>query len=222
MKKIYVILIMLSVFVFVKAQSSGEIRTMGPFTSVKALKGINVVLLPIGKEEINIKVENCSVNDIITELNGKELILKVRNKIMKDAAISVFVSYKKIYGVTAATGGFISCDDVIEGDSLNINASSGGTVILDLDYKSINVKASAGSKIELTGKVNTQKVSVTSTATYIADQLKSEKVEIVANSFARADINVSDYLKAKASTGAKIGYFGEPEKVFVTGKVEKY
>ena len=222
MKKILFTLLLATTILSVGAQEEArktQSRNIGSFNEVHAGKGINVTLIEGDKEKVVVEIENGEVTDVISELKGRKLILKLKTKIYNNVAVKVFVTYKSIKGITTGTGAFVESDGIVRAENLDLSAGTGSTIILEVDTKAISSSLSS-SKIELAGKTDFQDVSSNTGAKYIADQLKSKEAFVKTSTGGTAWINATDKLEAKASTGGKVIYTGNPKELIQKGNVQ--
>ena len=77
-----------------------ETRTMGPFDKVKAGNGINVTLIEDNVEKIDIHIVNAETSDVITQLEGKTIVLKMKPMLKTGVAVQAYVHYKKTHRST--------------------------------------------------------------------------------------------------------------------------
>ncbi len=219
-KVIFLFITLLSIYNVDAQDINSQIRNVGSFNEIYAGKGINVTLIEGDKEKVRVEIENADVTDVITEIDGRKLNIKLKTKIYKDMSVMVYVTYKSLKAISAGTGAFISSDDILYAENLDLKAGTGSTIILDLDVKNLSASLSS-SKIEVVGNVDFQEVSCSTGGRYVADKLNSKEAIVKANTGGVAWINASDRLEAKTNTGGKIHYKGNPKKISVKGNIEK-
>ncbi len=221
MKKIiFLFITLLSVYNVNAQETNSQTRNVGSFNEIYAGKGINVTLIEGDKEKVRVEIENADVTDVITEIDGRKLDIKLKTKIYKDMSVMVYVTYKSLKAISAGTGAFISADDILYAENMDLKAGSGSTIILDLDVKNLTASLSS-SKIEVVGKVDFQEVSSSTGGRYVADKLNSKEAIIKASTGGVAWVNATDRLEAKTNTGGKIHYKGNPKELSVKGNIEK-
>ena len=200
-----------------------EKRELGSFNKVKTTKGINVTLVAGEKEMIEVHIQNANPSDVVTELAGKTLTLKMKTKIYKDMAVQVYVTYKELIELNAGIGSSIDCDGAVIGDRINLIAGTDASIELELYMKSVEASLSA-SRIELSGETGYQEVKANSGATYNATELVSKEALVKTNTGATANINVTEKLTATAGAASQIYYMGKAPQLIKTlsmgGKVE--
>ncbi len=221
MKKAILFFIALITITNVIAQErNSQIRNVGTFNEIYAGKGINVTLIEGDKEKIRVEIENADVTDVITEIDGRKLDIKLKTKIYKDVSVMVYATYKSLKAISAGTGAFISSDNILYAENLDLKAGTGSSIILDLDVKNLTASLSS-SKIEVVGKVNFQEVSSSTGGRYVADKLDCKEAIVKASTGGVAWVNVTENLEAKTNTGGKIHYTGDPKELKVKGNIEK-
>jgi hypothetical protein len=221
MKKLVIGLILLSVVFTLTAQDlNTQSRNIGTFNEVHAGKGINVTLIEGDREKLQIHIENGVVTDVITEVKGRKLDIKLKTKIYSNVGVQVFVTYKSLKAISASTGAFIKSDGIIRAENLDVKANTGSTIILEVDTKSLSSSVYS-SKIEVVGKTEFQKVSVYAGGKYIADQLESKDALVKASTGGDAWVYATNKLDAIATTGGKVIYVGNPTHLSEKGNVQR-
>jgi len=193
-------------------ETQKQIRKIGSFDKVKASKGINVTLIEGSKEEIEVLMENGSLNDVVTKLNNMELTIKMKTKIYKDVAIQVFVTYVTLREIDASSGANIEAENPITTDKLVLDAGTDTEIKLEIDANAVDASVSAG-KIELSGTVKTQVVKANTGGKYFAFDLESDETIAKANTGGKIEVTVKESLQASVSNGGTITYKGNPAKV---------
>ena len=221
MKKIFLALVLFGTLNAAIAQDKkSEQRSIGTFNELDADKGINVTLIEGDREKLTVEIVNADLSDVITELKGRTLQIKLKTKIYKDVAVQVYVTYKSIKSIKTGTGAFVDAEGVLHAENLDLKAGTGSTIILEIDTKSVSSHLSS-SKIELVGKTEFQDVTTNTGGKYIANKLTSKETFVKASTGGSAWVNATDKLEAKTSTGGRVTYNGDPEKLILSGSVEK-
>jgi hypothetical protein len=221
MKKLFLGILLFGTICMLSAQDlNKQSRNIGSFNEVHAGKGINATLIEGDREKLLIHIENGEVTDVITEVKGRKLDIKLKTKIYSNVAVQVFVTYKSLKAISASTGAFIKSDAVIRAENLDIKSNTGSTVILEVDTKSLSSTVSS-SKIEVVGKTEFQEVKTYAGGKYIADQLESKDAMVKATTGGNAWIYATNKLDAKATTGGKVIYVGNPKYLIEKGNVQR-
>ncbi|MGQ1786712.1 MULTISPECIES: head GIN domain-containing protein [unclassified Saccharicrinis] len=220
MKKLFLALVLFGTITAAFAQDrKSQQRNIGTFNEIYAGKGINVTLIEGDKESLKVEIENGELTDVITNLKGRKLEIKLKTKIYKNVGVQVYVTYKTIKAIHTGTGSFVDANNTIYAENLDLKAGTGSTIILDIDTKTVSSNLSS-SKIELVGKTGYQDVTTNTGGKYIADKLESKETFVKASTGGTAWVTATDKLEAKTSTGGKVTYSGEPEKLIIKGNVK--
>ncbi len=221
MKKLIGAIVFIAFFTNLAAQDTKtQNRNIGTFNEIYAGKGVNVTLIEGDKEKVRIEIENADVTDVITNIKGRKLEIKLKTKIYKDMSVMVYVTYKSLLSISTGTGAFIESNNTIYAENLELKAGTGSTIILDVDTKNIQTSLSS-SKVELVGKTEFQSVSCSTGGKYIADQLSSNEAYVKVSTGGTAWVQATDKLDAQTSTGGKISYIGNPKELITKGNVNR-
>ncbi len=225
--------IVLFCMVQVNAQESPltQVRELEPFERVVAANGINVKLFDNQLEEAEIKVSGVPLENIITEVEGKTL--KVRMKVSvknSDVSVMVNVSYKQLSSLQAITGARIESGRELIAESLSLSASTGGVINAEVEAKEVDASAKAGSEIQLFGKTDkliaegvlggnikaykliAKSVKANSSGGSVVEVYAMEDADLKASLGAEVRVKGSPYeVKERATTGAVIKILNKPE-----------
>lgn len=199
----------------VLAQQS-ETRKVGTFSGVKASEAVAVYLKKGDKESLRIEVSSGSPGDVITEVSGS--YLKIHMKDMdrghrgENMDVKVYVTYVSIDKLSASTAGSIFTEEVIKASTLDISATTAGTVEVAIDAGTVETNSSSAADIELTGKAKSLSIEASTAGQIDAYDLESETVHAEASTGGSIKVNVTKELDAHASSGGGIRYRGNPDK----------
>ncbi|MFZ6012978.1 MAG: head GIN domain-containing protein [Bacteroidota bacterium] len=212
MKNILLIVLFTGITGLLAAQSS-ETRSVGSFNGVKAAEGVDVYLKKGDKENVKVEVTGTSIENVITEVSGSYLKVHMKDgRYRSNVDVKVFVTYVQLEKISASSAGSIFSEGVIKSARMDINASSAGTVEVQLDAGTLEATASSAGDMELKGKAKNVTFEVSSAGEVDADDLEAESVNAEASSAGSAKINVTKSLVAHASSGGSIRYRGNPDK----------
>lgn len=193
-------------------ETQKQIRKIGSFDKVKASKGINVTFVEGSKEEIEVLMQNGSLNDVVTQLKDKELTIKMKTKVYKNVAVQVYVTYVTLREIDASSGANIEAENPITTDKLVLDAGTDTEIKLEIDANALEASVSAG-KIELSGTVKSQVIKANTGGKFFGFELESDETIAKANTGGKIEINVKGSLQATATNGGTITYKGNPEKL---------
>jgi hypothetical protein len=189
-----------------------ETRKVGSFTGVKASAGIDVSLTKGDQESVKVEVTNGSLKDVITEVSGSYLKIGMADGRHIKISVKVYVTYVKIEKLSVSSAANIFSQDIIKCNSLEVNASSAGTIDVSVDVSDITVDASSAGDIDLKGKAKSARFECSTAGEISAYDLQAETVNAEASTGGSIKLNVVKNLTAEASTGGGVRYKGNPEK----------
>ena len=94
-----------------------------------------------------------------------------------------------------------------------LDVSSGVSVKMNLETKSLALEASSGSSIKLSGKADSGVYSASSGSSISAGDFVTKSAVVDASSGASVKINTTESLTASATSAASVQYRGNPSKV---------
>src|ERR1043166_1848908 len=193
------VLLISSLSVF--AQQS-EVRKIGPFKGVKVSQAIDLYLKKGDKESVKVVVTGSDLADVITEVEGTTLRVKMRDTrgFFSKVDAKVYVTYVELEKISASSASSVFSEGVIKTNNLDIGVSSAANVELSLDAGSVMVDVSSAGEAVLEGKAPNVEVEVSSGGEVDAYKLEGETVRASASSGGDAKISVSKDLEAHASS----------------------
>src|SRR5690606_30632082 len=187
-------------------------KNVGNFSDVKVYDLIEVNL--IKSNENKVVITGYDVDDV--EIVNKNGILKVRmkfDKIFNGTKTFVEVHYTNLTIIDANEGAFISSNELIEQDYIELKAQEGARIKLGLDVNNVDIKAVSAGIVETRGNANSQSININTGGIYQGKtfETKSTKVDIKAGG--EADVHATQTVNAKVRAGGDIDIYGHPHTV---------
>ena len=201
--------------VFAGNSDETESRKVKNFNAIKVSSGVDLYISMGDKEEVKIVADDDIIDDIITKVEDNTLRIYMKktnwfNWRSANKTRKAYVTVKELEGIYASAGSDVKSENTLEGESLEVKASSGSDIEIDVIFKNLSLDSSSGSDAKLSGKVKYFEAEASSGSDIKAQNLKSKICKVRASSGSDATINVSDELVARASSGADIRYYGNP------------
>ena len=194
------------------------------FTKISASEGLDVYISQADDFEITVEADENVIDLIGTDIkNGKLRIHAIEN--IGRATKKVYVSLPSITSLQSSSGAHLSTENLVKSNKLEIDASSGALVKVDLMANELDIDASSGANLEISGKATTVYIDGSSGANINSRGLTTKICNADASSGANISVNVSESLTADASSGGNISYTGEAsiqKNKSVSGSVHKY
>lgn len=194
-----------------------ETRSLGSFDGISVSQSIDAELIKGNTNEATITVRNVDLDDVITEIEGGVLKLKMAKKWNnnwggKKKKVQIVLTYADYpnYISASSSADVISRGKIIT-ESLEVNASSSADLILEVDVDQLESSVSSSADIEISGSADEAYVKVTSSADFLGKRLSTKIADLSASSSGDIELRVSDELSAKASSSGDITYYGNPD-----------
>ncbi len=196
MKKLFFGLLLISSLPLVAQKS--ETRKIGAFKGVKVSQAIDLYLKKADKESAKVMITGGDLEDVITEVDGTTLRVKMRDTrgFFSKVDVKVYVTYVNLEKISASSASSVFSEGIIKANNMDVGVSSAANVEIAVDAASMMVDVS---RVSSGGEVDAYK-------------LESETVKASASSGGDAKISVSKDLEAHASSGADIRYRGNPSR----------
>lgn len=193
-------------------------RNVRNFNAISVSTGIDLLLKMGEKEMVRIEADDSIIDEIITEVRGGTLhIYKKSNNWFnifnwrRTNQVKAYVTVTNLQKIDASAGSDVKSENTLNGERLDIKASSGSNVFLNVIYKDVLLNASSGSDIKMSGKAKTVEANASSGADINARELDAVIGRASASSGADVEVNATGEIYARASSGADIKYYGNPE-----------
>ncbi len=193
------------------------------FTAVSASEGLDVYVTQADEFNITVEADENVIDLIGTDIKNGKLRIHARENIGR-ATKKVFVSLPVVTELESSSGAAITVKNDLDTDQIEIGASSGSGIEVNLRANEIKANASSGANILLSGESSNLEIHASSGSGIKAKDLLVKACNAKASSGADISINVSDTLVADASSGGNINYSGEAtvkQKKSVSGSVRK-
>ena len=197
------------------ADDNAEKRNVSGFHGIEVATGIELILTK-GENEV-VAVSAASVeyrSKIMTDVvNG---VLKIRyetktgaiNKVNESKKLKAYVSYKALDYLNVSTGAKVKLEETLEAPSLELKATTGAIVKGDVKIGTLKVEQNTGSKITLSGKVESFGLKGDTGSKFEGEDLNTLTCDISVYTGAGVYITVEKEINVKANTGGYLKYRG--------------
>ena len=196
------------------------------FEEVYVKGRIDLELIHSSNTEMTIASREIDPNEVDVEFKNNTLQLKTKIKINSDQIVRIKLPYQKLSVVEASGGAVVNSAHRINSDVLQLKASSGGKIELNVQTQKIIAKVTQVSDIILYGKSENQEVIVNTGGNYLASDLNCKHTQIKATAGSQAKVTASESINATSNSKAFVGYIGDPGKTSVStslgGEIMQY
>ncbi len=214
MKLLYIPLAAVLLLAFSEAGAQNKIvRDIKPFDRVKVMDNVKVVFREGPTENLSFTAVGVGTEKVVTENNGRQLVIRMKPGFHKEAKVDVEVSYKKIRSIEVWNGAKVEMPDTIRIDDIELSVSGNSTLQLNVNTNTLKATLSSSGRVDIGGKAEIQEVDVNTNAQYLAYELETVNGYVKVSTGAEGVVWATKYLDAAASSKGELKYRGSPEDV---------
>lgn len=194
------------------AQPTSEDRNVAGFTELRAQQGIDVQLTQGSRESLRIEVEGAELGDVVSTVEGNVLTLSMPNNWTwtPGRRVVAHVEFVRLSAISASGGSDIRSRNTLRLDDLEVRASGGSDVDLDVQAKSLELTLSGGSDLELRGSTPSLTITASGGSDADAASMAAERVELRVSGGSDASVRASAAIEIDASGGSDVSVSGKP------------
>jgi len=192
-----------------------EVRQVAEFDQIHVSRGMNVYILQGTPAKVVVIADNNLHEVIETKVEGGILKVYVNENIRWAKEKKVMVTVEKLSGLETSSGSNAWSQNQIMSENLEMKASSGANITMDVNAKYLKADCSSGANIKISGLAKEAELETSSGANLKGEELKAENCKMKASSGGNVSSTVNGRLEAKASSGGNVVYYGEPTETDV-------
>lgn len=197
-------------------EGSGNVTTekrivQGDFKNVSVSNAIDLVIEQADSTEIIVEADDNIQKEITTKVINGTLVISCKFSSFNNVTKKVTVKMPVIDKLEASSASSVHSKNVIQGENINLDASSASTIDVNIESDNITCDSGSGSTINIQGKALKIKTSAASGSSINAEKLLANEVEAEASSGASISVHPIVKLKADASSGASINFDTNPK-----------
>lgn len=193
------------------AQNPKE-KGVGDFSEVKVYDLIEVNLIKSDTNSVEITGEDIEDVEVINK-NGKLKIRMKLDKIFNGDKTFVAVYYTELKVIDGNEGAFISSNELITQDYIELRAQEGARLKIGLDVDKVEVRAVTGGIIETRGKAVSQDITLNTGGIYEGKSFETKNTTVNIKAAGEADVHASKQVNAKVLAGGDVFIYGNPENI---------
>jgi len=192
-----------------------EVRQVGEFDQIQVSRGMNVYVTQGSPAKVIVIADNNLHEVIETKVEGGILKVYVNENIRWAKEKKVMVTVEKLTGLETSSGSNAWSQNQIMSENLEMKATSGANITMDVNTKYLKAECSSGANIKISGLAKEAELETSSGANLKGEELKAENCKMKASSGGNVSSTVNGRLEAHASSGGNVVYFGEPTETDV-------
>lgn len=195
-------------------------KAVDSFTRIDVFGPFEVELVKAEAYSIEIDYRGIDTDDVLMDVTGDELKLKLRNKHYMDEwrsndyprsrYIKVKVYYTELNDLRAQAGADIFSEESLKSKNLALEASMGAEIRLPVISKNLYTRLNMGAVVELQGQTEKHEIKANMGAVLKASRLESKTTYVNASMGAEVKVNVVEEIEVNAGFGAAVDYVGSP------------
>lgn len=187
-----------------------QVRQVGQFDQIKVSRGMNVYITQGSPAKV-VVIADSNLHEIIeTEVEGDVLKVTANENIRWAREKKVMITVEKLTGLEASSGANGYTQAKFTADNLELQATSGANLKMEVDAQYLKAHCSSGANIRLSGQAKEAELETSSGANLKGEELKVGQCRMRASSGGNVASTVIDKLEAKAYSGGNVVYYGEP------------
>jgi hypothetical protein len=180
-----------------------------PFDRVQVIGNIHLELVASDQALLSFEGDTVPEQLNVTWSDGV-MTLKTRTELKQSPAIELKLFHPGPTGLEITRGAVVQSGDVLQTSTLSLRMDTGGKAEFAINTDSLSARLNQGSDIILSGKTRSQQIIANTVANYLGYELEAESTWVKASTGAQVKVNSSNYLNANSTSGAFVGYKGEP------------
>ena len=212
-RKLFIGMMMMVMVVSVGWAQQREKRDVSGFNELSVTSAFVVEISVGNTESLEIEADDRYIDDIITEVRGDKLVIRMRDsrssRRMRESP-RAYLTVKSLDRIDASGAVKIRTEDTLETNKLEIELSGASIIDLEINVKELYIQASGACVMNLSGEARDQTLRSTGASQYRAFDLESEIADIRVTGAGSARVSVSEKLDVRASGASSIRYYGSP------------
>ena len=186
---------------------------VGDFDGIIVTSGVDINLSQGEVTRVIIRADEDIMDDVEVEVRGGRLEISVDRKWFRSGHVEADVTFRDIDLLDVNAGSDVEGRGLLRFDDLEIEASSGSDLELELEAREVSITASSGSDATLRGGCRDFIARASSGSDIDAFDFQVENARLDLSSGSDVKVWVTGSLEVDASSGSDVHYRGDPEVV---------
>src|SRR4051812_42449512 len=183
------------------------------FKKIKVSNGIKVSVEQADKASITVEADDNLQEHIITKIENGVLKIETDENFNASETPVVKVKTPIINVLSADSGSEITSQNILITENINVKATSGSEINIEVEADAIKIESKSGSSIEVNGKALKLETFSSSGSKIDAENLMTNEVTAKAESGSKTSVYPIVKLAAEASSGGDINYHKHPKTI---------
>lgn len=180
-------------------------RTLSAFDEVAISGGFDLVELKEGDAEmVKLELSGIDPDQIVTEVKGSTLNIRVKKGSYQNFKGKVYVSYRTLKAVANSGSSDVVATSTIKGDKFEYSSSGSGDFKATFDVKKLEVSISGSSDMTLNGNADRQEYAISGSGDIKATGLKGKEADVAISGSGDVSLNVSGPVHTAVSGSGQV------------------
>jgi hypothetical protein len=190
-----------------------EDRPADSFNRLKVSSGVDVFITQGEEESLKVIADENLLEYIKTEITDNTLKVYTEANIRQAKSKEVHLVYKQLGEIDISSAGDVEGINRMKADDLDLDLSSAGDLVLDVEAKKINCNISSAGDARLSGTCDELDADLSSAGDLYAWDLVARKAHVNAASAGNARIFATEEVDLSSSSAGDIYYKGDPKTI---------
>ncbi len=192
-----------------------EIRSVKSFNSIEAASAFNITVIKGDVQELLIETDDNLLEQIISKVEGDELILSTKGNINRPTKMNVTITIPELKEIDLSGACELISESRFENSKMELELSGASHADIKVKCEEIDIDMSGASKLNISGYASTQKIEASGACKIYSYDLESNKVDINCSGASTVKIFVKEAIHGDISGASNVYYKGNPKAVVV-------
>lgn len=167
-------------------------------------------------ERLEVEAGEDIIRKVYTEVHDGILEIGIRNitwHLGMHEPIKVLINAIQVESLSTSSGATVMGTNILKGRNLNLDASSGSSIKINIQEEALQANASSGGGLAIQGNTDNEEFTASSGSSIKSRGLISQYSRANASSGAEIQLTARKSLSGNASSGGSIIYSGNPAQV---------
>ena len=209
-KTSFLSILLVSTFLSCNAQKSQE-RSVSAYNKIKISGAVNVIYTHSDSLGLTVRAKENELDNIETKVENSTLVISSKDR--SHSALYVYIKNNQLTSITSSGATNFKTTNVLKTDSLSFQVSGAAIVRAKVEAQKIKCQGDGAGSLILEGSTTDLLAEISGAGTLKSYKLISKNAVLVTSGAAIAKINVTEKLKATASSASEIKIIGDPKDV---------
>ncbi len=180
------------------------------FNSISLKGAFEIHLLQDTAPYVKLIADENIIPEINISVSDSSLDVYPLKNIVRSKELKLIISCRDVNSIILSGASEILSDSVLKFNTLNMNISGTGRIVLNTVIQNLSINISGGADVLLSGQCEKLNVSITGIGKIDSQKLPTKNTSVDISGYGRALLNASEQLNINISGFGKVSYQGDP------------